>query len=168
MKHIYRIGLITTPAGISDQQSEWLKQHLNWMVAIRPAQPIQLVAAGFKADAKTNHGVNPRLWASPQVAGTTLSCIPVASKTLKDQVDECLEVFRAFDEIWCMPGEGQATHLHRTRPMALYRTHRVYEQWPERLKIQAKVKLIPPWISLYPVQEKAKPPTVRKQRTPWK
>lgn len=167
MEHIYRIGIITTPAGISDQQREWLKQHLTWMMAIRPEQRVQLVCAGFKQDPDHGHGVTPRLWKHPQVAGTALSCIAIADKKLQDQVEACFRAFRTFDEIWCMPGYGQTTYLHRTRPMAVYRTHRVYEQWPERLKIQAKVKLIPPWVELYPAKEKSKP-TDRKQRTPWK
>ncbi len=164
METTYRIGIILSSAGVSAQQRSWIHSRLEWMLQVRPKMPVLITVAGFRSsDTGERYGLRQQNFPQKEGvrAGLAFEYVPTRDTDLQQQVEACLACFNGFDEIWCMPGAGQTSYLHKSRPMLAYRTKWASIPW-------ARLKLIPPWVeSQSPPKRKKSKPATRKRAPLW-
>ena len=167
---LYHIGIVTSPAGITDRQDAWMRHTLADMRKHCPDLTIKLTMAGFNYD-KPGRGVHKRLWSNPRVQGTEVECVCVPGMEdkypLGHQSRSVVLEFKDHDEVWIMPFEGQDGYLCRNRPATVYRD--IKQGLGDYTGIMQRTKFISPHVErptvALPAEPKAKPQKGR--MSPW-
>jgi hypothetical protein len=138
----YTIGLVVSAAGITGEQSKWIKKTLVWTrKALGPDPKLVLLVAGITQYASSNFGLHhsvlakhwPRDVESRYVAGTRTGLTRTEATLLRaKKLEEC-------DEVWCLPCHSQSGRLSKTRPAMSF--------WLGVSGPRANIyKWVPPWV----------------------
>lgn len=153
----YVVGLVTSAAGITEQQSQWLTKSLKWISKACQGAPITVMVSGINVSKKSCYGVHRSVSNKMWPPGVSVVFLPgLHGATRSEATQHRAGQLECSDEIWCMPCYGQSGRLSKTRPAMSFwfgvsgRRANIYKwvpPWVDAGELPKQPKKELPWIS---------------------
>ena len=153
----YRIGMVVSAQGLTDEQSRWMSKTLRWITKAIGGGRVEVFVPGITTHKVSNYGLSHSLTNKLLPPHVHMQLLTGCNGVTRIVATEHRAAQLAnMDEVWCFPGWRQNNRLSKTRPALSF----WYGVGGPRGNIY---KWVPPWVDAHETVYQPK-----RKEVPWR
>lgn len=153
----YRVGMVVSAQGLTDEQSRWMSKTLRWITKAIGGGRVEVIVPGITTHKVSNYGLPHSLTNKllpPHVHMQLLTGCNGVTRIVA--TEHRATQLAGMDEVWCFPGWRQNNRLSKTRAALSF----WYGVGGPRGNIY---KWVPPWVDAHETVYQPK-----RKEVPWR